>query len=183
MVNEQMTKNLRYTIFNYFRNARQRRRLGSCGKRVFFDKNTHLMRFPKNIFLGDQLVIKEGARICACNANAEVKIGDRTTFGYYSFLFSSEKIIIGHDCLIAPFVYFVDSDHNISKEKNINLQGNQTRQIKIGNDVWIGTGSKILKGVNVGNGAVIAAGSLVKHDVAEYEIHGGIPAKKLGERK
>lgn len=183
MVNEQMSKNLKRTILVRMRNLIQRKRLGSCGKRVFFDKNTHLMRFTKNIHLGNHLVIKAGARICACNENANVEIGDRTTFGYYSFLFSSESIKIGNDCLIAPFVYLVDSDHQISRYENINRQKNQTKPILIGNDVWIGTGSKILKGINIGNGAVIAAGSLVRNDVPEYEIHGGIPAKKIGERK
>ena len=141
------------------------------------------MRYPQNISLGDNMVIKSGARICACNEKAIVSIGKNTTFGYHTFLFASEKIEIGDDCLIAPFVYIVDSDHSIEKGKNINAQPNQTAPIKIGNDVWIGTGVKILKGVNIGNGAVVASGALVKDDVNPYEIVGGIPAKKISERK
>ena len=83
----------------------------------------------------------------------------------------------------SSFVYIVDSDHNIEKEKRINEQPNNTAPVKIGNDVWIGTGAKILKGVTIENGAVIAAGAIVKSDVKAYEIHGGIPAKKISERK
>ena len=141
------------------------------------------MRYPQNISLGDHMVIKSGARICACNEKATVSIGKNTTFGYHTFLFASERIEIGDDCLIAPFVYIVDSDHNIEKNKKINTQPNSTAPIKIGNDVWIGTGAKILKGVTIGNGAVIASGALVKDDVNPYEIVGGIPAKKISERK
>lgn len=141
------------------------------------------MRYPQNISLGDNMVIKSGARICACNEKAIVSIGKNTTFGYHSYLFASEKIEIGEDCLIAPFVYIVDSDHSIAKDQKINAQPNLTAPVKIGNDVWIGTGAKILKGVTIGDGAVIASGALVKDDVGNYEIAGGVPAKKISERK
>ncbi len=141
------------------------------------------MRYPQNISLGDHMVIKSGARICACNEKAIVSIGKNTTFGYNTYLFASEKIEIGDDCLIAPFVYIVDSDHSIAKDQKINTQPNLTAPIKIGDDVWIGTGAKILKGVTIGDGAVIASGALVKDDVEPYSIVGGIPAKKISERK
>ena len=53
----------------------------------------------------------------------------------------------------------------------------------IGDDVWIGAGSIILAGVSIGRGAVIAAGSVVNHDVPEYAIAGGVPAKLIKSRK
>ena len=76
----------------------------------------------------------------------------------------------------------MDSDHGIAKNTLINQQPNLTAKIKIGNDVWLGTGSKILKGVSIGDGAVIAAGALVKTDVPAYSIYGGIPAKQISQR-
>ncbi len=54
--------------------------------------------------------------------------------------------------------------------------------VVIGNDVWIGTQSIILSGVTVGDGAIIAAGSVVTRDVPPYEIHGGNPAKMIKRR-
>jgi len=54
--------------------------------------------------------------------------------------------------------------------------------VKIGNDVWIGFGSTILSGITIGDGAVIAAGSLVTKDVAPYQIVGGNPAKCIRSR-
>ena len=141
------------------------------------------MRFPKNIFLGPNMVLKTGARLCACNERATIHIGENTTIGYHTYLFASAGISIGDNCLIAPFVYLVDSDHSIERQELINRQPNQTAPIVVGNDVWIGTGAKILKGVTIGEGAVIAAGALVKDDVAPYTIVGGIPAKKISERK
>lgn len=179
----QLRKHLKWTIFHRYRYWKYSSKLGHCGEGVFFEKDVSIMRFPKNISLGDNMVVKSGARICACNETATVSIGKNTTFGYHTFLFASEKITIGNDCLIAPFVYLVDSDHSIDRGQNINLQPNITAPIYVGNDVWIGTGAKILKGVTVGDGAVIAAGALVKDDVEPYSIVGGIPAKKISERK
>jgi acetyltransferase-like isoleucine patch superfamily enzyme len=54
--------------------------------------------------------------------------------------------------------------------------------ITVGNDVWIGTGSEIMSGIRIGNGAVIAANSQVVKDVGDYEIVGGNPAKSIAFR-
>ena len=51
--------------------------------------------------------------------------------------------------------------------------------IKIGNDVWIGCNSIILKGVTIGDGAIVAAGSVVTKDVPDYAVVGGAPAKVI----
>jgi lipopolysaccharide transport system ATP-binding protein len=51
--------------------------------------------------------------------------------------------------------------------------------MKIGSDVWIGMNSMIMPGVNIGDGAVIAAGAVVTHDVLPYEIVGGVPARHI----
>lgn len=181
--NEQLRKHLKTTLMHRLRWLYQKMRLGHCGAGVHFEKNSHLMRYPRNISIDDNAVIKEGAKICACNNIARISIGQNTTVGYHTFMFASEEISIGHDCLIAPFVYIVDSDHGISRDIKINLQPNQTAKVTIGSDVWIGTGAKILKGVNIGDGSVISAGAVVTTDVEPYTVVGGIPAKKISERK
>ncbi|MDN5199975.1 acyltransferase [Fulvivirgaceae bacterium BMA10] len=182
MVNEQLRKNLKYTLKHRFRFWRQKKRLESCGQGVYFDKNIEIMRFPKNVSLGNHIVVKEGARICSCNERAKISIGDNTTIGYHTFIFASEKIQIGNDCLIAPFVYIVDSNHGTEKGININTQPNTTAPVIIGKDVWIGTGAKILSGARIDDGAIIAAGAVVGSHVPANTIFGGIPAKKIGER-
>lgn len=141
------------------------------------------MRFPKNIHIADDVVIKEGARICSCNEKAVIEIGARTTIGYHNFLFASNRIKIGDDCLIAPFVYIVDSNHQTRRGQLINQQPNETAPIEIGNGVWIASNVTILKGVKIGDGAVIAANSVVNRDIPAFEIHGGSPARKIDERK
>lgn len=181
--NSQLRKHLKWGFKERWRFWQNKKKIGKCGDNVFFEKNVGLLRYPKNIFLGSNLVIKEGAKICPCNTKATIHIGDNTTIGHHTFIFASSTIHIGANCLIAPFVYFVDSDHSIDKSKLINQQPNITAPIKIEDDVWIGTGAKILKGVHIGKGAVIASGALVKNNVEPYAIMGGVPAKKISERK
>lgn len=179
----QLRKHLKFTLRNKLRAFFQRKRVGFLGKNVWIDKSVELMRFPRNISIDDNVVIKEGARICSCNETAKLTIGKRTTIGYHTFMFATSGIEIGDDCLIAPFVYIVDSDHNIKRDVKINLQSNNSEKIIIKNDVWLGSNVTILKGVTIGEGAVIAAGSLVNKNIGPYTINAGTPSKIIGERK
>lgn len=179
----QLRKHLKFDWKVRLRQWRFAKRIGYLGRNVFIDKNVEFQRFPKNIFIEEDVVLKEGTRICACNEKALISIGKRTTIGFHNFIFASESISIGDDCLIAPFVYMVDSNHIAMKGININLQGNDTSPILIGNDVWIASNVTILKGVRISNGAIIAANSVVNKDIPENEIWGGSPAKKIGIRE
>lgn len=87
-----------------------------------------------------------------------------------------EKIVIGEKCAIARNVIIMDYDaHDIYyKDGGTN---NKTSPIIIGNHVWIGVGATILKGVTVGDGAIIAAGAVVTRDVPSNSIVAGVPAK------
>ena len=153
------------------------------GKRIVIYLSARLLRFPKNISIGDDAVIKGGVQICACNENAIIEIGERTTIGFYAFIYSSEKIIVGADCMIAPFVYVVDSNHSMTRSSLMNRQPNVTLPVIIEDDVWLGARSIILPGVRIKRGAVVAAGSLVNCDIDEYAIYAGSPAKKIGDRR
>ena len=150
---------------------------------VVLFSNVYLLRYPKNIRIGSDAVIKSGAHVCPCNAQAGVSIGVRTTIGFHTFIYASSKIEIGADCLIAPFVYIVDSDHGTRAGLPINRQPNTARPIRIGNDVWIGAQSLILSGVTIADGAIVSAGSVVREDIAPNTIVGGVPAKIIGVRK
>jgi acetyltransferase-like isoleucine patch superfamily enzyme len=179
----QFRSSLIYGLDIKFRAIFKSFQLRRLGKRVYIDKNVKIMRFARNTSLGDDVVIKEGARLCVCNQNASISIGSRTTIGYNVFIFASSNIDIGSDCLIAPFVYIVDSDHGIEKQFRINEQSNKMGPINIGKDVWIASSVTILRGVRIGEGAVIAANSVVNCSVPPYEIWGGSPAVKIGERR
>ncbi len=96
---------------------------------------------------------------------------------------SFKSIVIGNDTLIAQHVFIIDSYHRTGRNELIRTQCGTKGAVKIGNDVWIGEGAKILKGVTVGDGAIIGAGSVVTKDVPPYCIAVGVPAKVIKERK
>jgi acetyltransferase-like isoleucine patch superfamily enzyme len=141
------------------------------------------MRYPRNIRISTAAVVKTGAHLAVCNSQAFIEIGERTSIGFHTFLYASAGISVGDDCMIAPFVYMVDSDHGIAKGIPMNRQKNIPRRIHVGNDVWIGAHSVILSGVHIGDGAIVAAGAVVRDDVPQNTIVGGVPAKILGVRE
>ena len=92
-------------------------------------------------------------------------------------------IIIGNDVLIGPNVVFRSSNHNWNlKEVPIRQQGNKIGDIIIENDVWIGANCVILPNVRIGEGAVIAAGSIVNKNIKPFSLYGGVPAKFIKKR-
>lgn len=112
--------------------------------------------------------------------NSELTIGENTYIGDQNNIRAAGgKIIIGKKCLISQQVSIIASNHLIKKEINIQDQpwDSQKKDVIIGDDVWIGCSSQILPGVTIGNGAVIAAGSVVTKDIEENGIYIGSPAK------
>ena len=94
------------------------------------------------------------------------------------------RIEIGADCLIASGCKFIDHDHDVARrDLPVREQAaGAEAEIVLGVDVWLGVSVVVLKGVHIGKGAIVAAGAVVTHDIGDYEIWGGIPARKIGER-
>ena len=130
--------------------------LDDCGKWVNIDKGT---TFASDLKLG------EGSGIGAnCSIPSGVTIGNHMMMGIDILMFTNEH---RHDRLDIP----------------MGAQGRtEVEPIIIGHDVWIGSRSLIMKGIHIGNGAIIAAGSVVTKDVPPYEIWGGNPARFLRSR-
>ncbi|MEY8847885.1 hypothetical protein AB9K26_03665 [Psychroserpens sp. XS_ASV72] len=148
-------------------------------------------QFPKfrtlpkgNIKLGKNVTI--GYRITFDVSNSgKLSIGDQTTLTQDIIISSNDSVVIGNNVLVAEHVSIRDSDHGIDKSKPINTQELVSLPVQIKDDVWIGAGVRILKGSCLNKGCVIAANSVVlsKNITTDYEIYGGIPIKKIGERK
>ena len=79
-----------------------------------------------------------------------------------------------------PFIHL--SNYNILKAEEIIASDKQDKPCIIGNDVWIGCNATILRGVTIGDGAIVAANAFVNKDVPPYAIVGGVPAKVLKYR-
>lgn len=173
----------KYGLLHALRRYWTVRGVGRCGADVFVDRNVRLLRYPQNIFLGERVLLKEGARICPAQPDARIEIGDWTTVGYHTFIFAGDQIQIGANCLLAPFCYLVDSNHGTSRGELIWKQAMTASPIVIGDGVWLGTRVTVLSGVSIGEGAVVGAGSVVKDDVPAFAKVVGNPAKVVGYRE
>lgn len=182
MPNRQLRESIRRSPVHSARRFVQRLRGVAVGDGAILDRGVLLLRHPRQISVGADAVLKSGAHLCACNADASVSVGARTTVGFHTLIYASARIEIGDDCMIAPFVHIVDSEHGMDRARLMNSQPNVAQPVRIGNDVWIGSHAVILMGVTIGDGAVVAAGSVVRESVEPYKIVGGVPAREIGER-
>jgi acetyltransferase-like isoleucine patch superfamily enzyme len=116
--------------------------------------------------------------------SGKIVFGERSYCAGNCVFSSNSEITIGKNVMIADQVTIRDTDH---KYDDINIpmidQGITTKEVIINDDVWLGHGSMVLKGVNIGKCSIIAAGSVVINDVPEYAIIGGVPGKVIGWRK
>jgi len=94
----------------------------------------------------------------------------------------SGRIQIGKRAMIASGCKFIDHDHGTKLNMPMNFQPPIIKSIFIGEQCWLGVNVIVLKGVKVGDGAIIGAGSLLLRDVGVNEIWGGVPAKLIGKR-
>lgn len=94
------------------------------------------------------------------------------------------KVELGPYVMLGPRVSIVGGDHIYDKPGTpIIFSGRpQLNPTIIETDAWIGCGAILIAGVRVGRGAIVAAGAVVTRDVPPYEIHGGTPARKIGDR-
>lgn len=94
------------------------------------------------------------------------------------------KVTIGDFTMLANDVMIIGGDHNfkVAGVPSVFAGRDILKPTTIGKDVWIGARSIIMTGVNIGDGAIIAAGSVVTKDLEPFGVYGGVPAKKIRER-
>ncbi|WP_051664001.1 acyltransferase [Dyadobacter crusticola] len=94
----------------------------------------------------------------------------------------SRGIQIGKFSNIASGCKFIDHDHGIELGTRIGPQPSVMGAIVLGEDVWLGCNVIVLKGVHIGNGAVVAAGAVVTKSIPDNEIWAGVPARRISAR-
>jgi acetyltransferase-like isoleucine patch superfamily enzyme len=134
------------------------------------------------VTLGRWCWLGDGCKIRAHEGT--LSIGAKTVLGQECTLSSFQHISIGRDCIIADRTMMIDFDHGMTEvERPIREQGIYKRDVRVGHNVWIGYGACILRGVTVGDNAVIGTTAVVTCDVPPNAVVGGVPAKVLRMRR
>lgn len=132
-------------------------------------------RHKGSITLGDKVQFYTGVNLFLDSPSAKITIGSRTYINRRTELRCQDSIEIGKGCAISWDVSIMDTDYH-----SINRQP-VSKPIKIGDHVWVGCRAVVLKGVTIGDGAVIAAGAVVNRDVPPKALWAGVPARVIKE--
>ncbi|VVB53039.1 2,3,4,5-tetrahydropyridine-2,6-dicarboxylate N-acetyltransferase [uncultured archaeon] len=160
--------------------------------------------FPSKVKLGKSTVIRKATLIAKTSKSKGIVIGENSLIDDYVILHSrGDSITLGDHVHINPFCV-IDGHGNVKIGNNVGLAShvrlvtnhvippsnelirNQPitkKGIKIGDDVWVGTGVTIVDGVSIGDGCIIGAGSVVLNDTPAYTISAGVPSKIIRKRQ
>jgi len=178
---------------------------GLAGRGNVFGVNV-VLRHPGKVRLSDNIIVDDGVVLDAKGSenrgidigtnvfigrntiiycqNGDIEIGDNTNIGSNCQIFSAGSVRIGKDVLIAAYSYLVGGGHiHDDPYTPIIHQGRTARGIVIEDNVWVGAAVKVLDGVTIGEGSIIAAGAVVTADIPSYVIAGGMPAKVIRSRE
>lgn len=138
----------------------------------------------RKIFVGDHCTILNHARMETISRwkvkqfNGSIHIGNYTSIEQNCHIIAADKLEIGDHTVISAFVYIADCGHSIDDTtKSVMEQPLFVKRTKIGAYCFIGIGAKIMPGVEIGDHAVVGAGTVVTKDVPPYTMVVGSPAK------
>ena len=135
-----------------------------------------MLRLGRWSWLGHGTKIRVHEGVC--------EIGAKTVLGQECTISAFQHVSIGRECVIADRVMLIDFDHGVVEvERPIRLQGIYKRDVRVGSNCWIGYGACILRGVSVGDNAVIGTNTVVTKDLPANAVAGGTPARVLRMRE
>ena len=142
--------------------------------------------WPHKVRLGDRCSLESGVYFNAAGPYTDgvsIEIGEGTFVGTGCEFNISNHLSVGANSLIAAGTRFVDHNHGTALGAFIKDQPETSGAITLGADVWVGANSMILQGVTIGEGAVVAAGSVVTRAVSPYTVVAGCPARAIRRRR
>ena len=160
-----------YSLLNFFPESKSRINFGQKKLRQLVPKEL-MLDYRKNVNIGKNIKINW----------PEISLGKNSGIGNNAKI---EGALIGDNVLMGEFYSIYKRNHEFSSKNRLIIEQGYTDDalVKIGNDVWLGDRVMIMAGVKIGEGAVVAAGSIVTKDVSEYAVVAGVPAKQIAERK
>lgn len=162
----------------------------SVGKNFIAEDHVEIMALSQNgIHCGDNVTIGAFATIKPSSYYGRhlgegLVIGNHSNIGRYSYIGCSGQITIGNNVMMGPRVGLFAENHNFADTtKLIREQGVTREAITIHDNCWIASSATILAGVEIGEGSIVAAGSVVTKSIPPYSIVAGSPARIVSNRK
>lgn len=154
----------------------------TIGRNAYVDAlSVNGVKFGKNVSIGNRTIIECTGSLQ--NIGLGLRIGNNVGLGTDGFWGCAGGIEVGDDTIFGNFVSLHSENHNFScLDIPIRKQGVNRKGIKIGANCWIGAKVTILDGTIIGNGCVVAAGSVVRGQFPDNCVIGGVPAKILKMR-
>jgi len=148
-----------------------------CKGRVDVERNGGNIAVGNRVEFGRYVLLQTGFE-------GEIIIGNDVQINRFNIISSGNRIEIGDHCVFAPGVCILDSEHSYKKRNLLikNVPGTSA-PVRIGPGCWLGFGVTVLKGVQVGEGAVVGAHSVVKDDIPAYAVSVGAPARVVKFRE
>lgn len=149
-------------------------RFKSSGKLLRMEQGVRVMKNNGGVILGDRVFLHRDVKLSAYGG--KIEIGNRSYIGDRTEIHSGESVKIGSGVNIAWDCNILDRDYH-AFESPVEVK----KPVVIEDRVWIGARCIILKGVTIGEGSVVAAGSVVTHNVPKGVLVAGNPAKVIRE--
>lgn len=136
----------------------------------------------RSISIGAGVDIRRGARLeVVSSGSGQMTIGDNVSIHFYFHCGAAVKVEIGDNVLIAGHVFITDHDHDLGRP---GLPPRVSRTLSaeptiVEADCWLGEGCKVLKGVRLGRGCVVAAGAIVTRSFPPYTVIAGVPGRPI----
>lgn len=175
---------LRGLFYIYFRNLKVDGRRCCIGRYPLIRGRG--INIGKSFSVGNDFWLESISEYYGCNYSPQLSIGNNFIANNSNHIAAANKVIIGNDVLIGSYVLITDHAHGIYNsddefEQTTPLSTPRERALSvgsvvIGDRVWIGDKVSIVGNLNIGNGAIIAANSVVVSDVEDNVIVAGIPA-------
>lgn len=157
-------------------------------------RSPHQITGERNISIGKGTIIWPNVILAAWtnygkqHFSPSIEIGENCNINECNQISACNKIKIGNNVLTGRYVYISDNSHGDSITEHISMPPLQRPLVSKGcvvieDNVWIGERACILSGVTIGTGAIIAANTVVTHDVPAYTVAAGVPAKVVKQIK
>jgi len=146
------------------------------GDGVHLQKNVEI---SGQVEIGDETTVSAYAFISTM-PNARIRIGKRVLVNSFNIIGAGEEVLIGDDCIFAPYVQITDSSHCFEDVTDSPRHDPAySKAVAIGRDVWLGSAVKVLMGTKIGDGAVVGAGAVVTRSLPTLAVAAGMPAKVI----